>query len=75
MAARVHRPLEVITFNANGIWRQRYKLSIQLQDLHIRVDVALLSDTSQIPREVLYSKLSLLSDWPLPMKKRRLPLQ
>jgi hypothetical protein len=30
-------------FNANGIWRQDYELSIQLQDLHI--DVALLSDT------------------------------
>jgi hypothetical protein len=29
--------------NANGIWRQRYELSKQLQDLHI--DVALLSGT------------------------------
>jgi hypothetical protein len=44
MADRVHRPLKVIAFNANGIGRQRHMLSKQLQDLHI--DVALLSDTS-----------------------------
>jgi hypothetical protein len=43
MAARVHRPLKVITFNENGIWRQRYELSKQLQDLYI--EVALLSET------------------------------
>jgi hypothetical protein len=39
MAARVHRPLKVIAFNANGIWRQRSEFSKQLQDLH--TDVAL----------------------------------
>jgi hypothetical protein len=43
MAARVHRLPKVITFNANGIWRQRYELSTQLQDLH--TDVALVSET------------------------------
>jgi exonuclease III len=43
MAARVHRPLKVIAFNANGTWRQHYELSKQLEDLHI--DVALLSET------------------------------
>jgi hypothetical protein len=43
MAASVHRPLKVIAFNANGIWRRRYELSKQLQDLHM--DVALLSET------------------------------
>jgi hypothetical protein len=43
MAARVNRPLKIIAFNANGIWRRYYELSEQLQDLHI--DVALLSDT------------------------------
>jgi hypothetical protein len=43
MATRVHRPLEVIAFNANGIARQRYDFSKQLQDLHI--DVALFSET------------------------------
>jgi exonuclease III len=43
MAARVHRSLKVIAFNANGIGRQRYELSKQLQDLNI--DVALLSET------------------------------
>jgi hypothetical protein len=43
MTARVHRPLEVIAFNANDIWRQCYEVNKQLQDLHI--DVALLSET------------------------------
>jgi hypothetical protein len=43
MAARVHRPVKVIAFNADDIWRQRYELSKQLQDLH--VDVTLLSET------------------------------
>jgi hypothetical protein len=27
MAARVHRPLEVVAFNANDIWRRRYELN------------------------------------------------
>jgi hypothetical protein len=49
MAARIHRPLKVIAFNANGIWRRRFVLSKQLQDLHI--DVALLSETHLKPRE------------------------
>jgi hypothetical protein len=49
MTARVHRPLKVIAFNVNGIWRQRYELSKQLQDLHI--DGALFSDTHLKPRE------------------------
>jgi exonuclease III len=44
MANRVHRPLKVIAFNANGILRQRYELSKQLQDLNI--DVALFSETN-----------------------------
>jgi exonuclease III len=43
VAARIHRPLKIIAFNVNGIWRQRYELSKQLQDLHI--DVVLLSET------------------------------
>jgi exonuclease III len=43
MAPKVHRPLKFIVFNANGILRQRYELSKQLQDLH--TDVGLLSDT------------------------------
>ncbi|PNF35683.1 hypothetical protein B7P43_G17443 [Cryptotermes secundus] len=49
MATRVHRPLKVIAFNANGIGRQRYELSKQLQDLH--VDVALFSETHLKPHE------------------------
>jgi hypothetical protein len=32
MAASFHRPLKIIAFNANGIWRQGYELSKQLQD-------------------------------------------
>jgi exonuclease III len=46
MATRVHRPLKVVAFNANGIGRQRYELSKQLQEQ--RVDVALLSETSKL---------------------------
>jgi hypothetical protein len=49
MAARGHRPLKVIAFNANDIWRQRYELSKQLQDLH--VDVAMFSETHLKPHE------------------------
>jgi exonuclease III len=49
MAARIHRPLKIVAFNANGIWKQRYKLSKQLQDLHI--DVTLLSETHLKPYE------------------------
>jgi hypothetical protein len=49
MAARFHRPLKVIAFNANDICRRRYELSKQLQDLHIDVD--LLSETLLKPHE------------------------
>jgi hypothetical protein len=27
MAARIHWPLKVIAFSANGVWMQRYELS------------------------------------------------
>jgi hypothetical protein len=47
MAARIHRPIKVIAFNANSIWWQRYEISKQLQDLH--VDVALFSETHLRP--------------------------
>jgi hypothetical protein len=43
MAARVQRPPKVVAFSANGITRQRYERSKQLQELHI--DVTLLSET------------------------------
>jgi hypothetical protein len=49
MAARIHRPLKIIAFNANSVWRQRYELNKQLQDLHI--DVALLSEPHLKPHE------------------------
>jgi hypothetical protein len=49
--ARIHRPLKVIEFDANGIWRQRYEISKQVQDLH--TDVALLSETHLKPHERL----------------------
>jgi hypothetical protein len=47
MAARVHKLLKVIPFQAKGIWRQLWQLSTQLQDLH--KDVALLSETHLKP--------------------------
>jgi hypothetical protein len=49
MTNRVHRPLKVIAFNANGILRQRYKLSKQLQELHI--EEALFSETHLKPHQ------------------------
>jgi hypothetical protein len=49
MATRVHRPLKVLAFNENGIGRQRYELSKQLQEL--RINVALLSETHLKPHE------------------------
>jgi exonuclease III len=52
MASRVHRPLKIISFNANGIGRQRHVLSKQLQDLHI--DVALFSETHPKPHEKFF---------------------
>jgi hypothetical protein len=32
MAARIHRSLKIIEFNANNSWRQRYELIKQLQN-------------------------------------------
>jgi exonuclease III len=49
MKTKVRRPLKVVAFNANGITRQRYELSKQLQTL--RVDVALFSETHLKPHE------------------------
>jgi exonuclease III len=49
VATRIHRPLKVIAFNANGIKRQRYELSKQLQDLHL--DVVLFSESHVKPQE------------------------
>jgi hypothetical protein len=45
MATRIHRPLKIIAFNANGIVRQRYEFGKQLQNLH--VGVALFSEISE----------------------------
>jgi hypothetical protein len=52
MTNRIHRPLQVIAFNANGISKQRYELSKQLQDLHI--DVPLFSETHLKSHERFY---------------------
>jgi hypothetical protein len=49
MATIIHRPLKIIAFNADVIWRQRYELSKQLQDLHIVV--ALFLETHLKPCE------------------------
>jgi hypothetical protein len=46
-------PPKVLAFNANGISKQRYELSKQLQDLR----GSLFRDTSKTPLEVLHSKL------------------
>jgi hypothetical protein len=43
MNTSIHRPLKVVAFNTNGIIRQRYELSKQLQTP--RIDLALLSET------------------------------
>jgi exonuclease III len=52
MATRVHRPLKVVAFNANGIGRHCYELSKLLQDQ--RIDVALFSETHLKPHERFY---------------------
>jgi hypothetical protein len=49
MAARVYSPFKDMEFNTNGIWRRRYEISNQLQDLHI--DVILLLETYLKPHE------------------------
>jgi hypothetical protein len=54
MASRVHKPLKIIACNANGIARQRYERSKQLQDLHI--DVALFSETHLKPYDRLHNQ-------------------
>jgi hypothetical protein len=60
MAARVHRPLKVMEFNANDIWRRRCENCKQLQDLHI--DVAVLLETHLKPHERFFiENYSLLS--------------
>jgi exonuclease III len=49
MANRNHRPVKIIAFNMNGLWRLHYELSKQLQDLQL--DVALFSETRLKPHE------------------------
>jgi hypothetical protein len=53
MANRIHRSLKFIAFIANGIIRQRYELSTQLQDLH-----TLLSETHLKPQERFFIKIT-----------------
>jgi hypothetical protein len=48
MAARVHRPLKVIAFNANAIWRRRYELSKQLLCSHRHVSNPMRGSSFQI---------------------------
>jgi exonuclease III len=49
MSVKIHRPLKVVAFNANGIARQRFELSKQLQAQ--RIDVANLFETRLKPHE------------------------
>jgi hypothetical protein len=53
MTARIHKCLEVIAFNVNGIGKQRYEFSIQLQDLHR--DATLISETILKYHEKLFT--------------------
>jgi exonuclease III len=59
MAAIVHRPLKVIAFNANGIWRRRYEFTEQLQELNI--DVALLSETRLKSHERFFFSVQIIT--------------
>jgi exonuclease III len=52
MASRVHKPLKILSFNANGILRQRNDLSKQLEDL--RIDVAMFLETNLKPHEKFF---------------------
>jgi exonuclease III len=49
MNTRIHRPLKVVAFNANGITRHHYELSKQLQTC--RTDVTILLETHLKPHE------------------------
>jgi hypothetical protein len=74
MATRVQRPLKVIAFNANGIGRQRYELSKQLQDLH--VDVALFSQTRlKLHERFFFPNYHFYQTDRHPGRKAELPLQ
>jgi hypothetical protein len=76
MDARVHWPLKVIAFNADGIWRQRYDLSKQLQDLHI--DVVLLCfqrHTSNPMRRSLFQIITFIGLTAPQAERAELPLQ
>jgi hypothetical protein len=68
----IHRPLKIIAFNANGIMKQRYELSKQLQDLH--VDVALLSETHLKPHERFYQITTFIEPTATRVEKAELPL-
>jgi hypothetical protein len=52
MTSRVYRPLKILSFNANGILRQRHELSKQLEDL--RIGAALFSETHLKPHEKFF---------------------
>jgi hypothetical protein len=69
MATRFHKPLKVITFNANCIGRQHYELSEHPQYLH--VDVTLFSEIHPQPLERNFISIPLLSNRPPPRQKRR----
>jgi hypothetical protein len=74
MTARVHRPLRATAFNADGIWRQHYGLSKQLQDFHI--DVALLSETHHKTHERYFiPNYNFHQTDSFPKEKSELPLQ
>jgi hypothetical protein len=74
MATRLHRPLKVIAFNGNGVWRQRYELSKQLQGLHI--DVALFSETHlKLHERFFFQIISFIEPTATRAEKAEQPLQ
>jgi hypothetical protein len=58
MATKVHRPLKIVAFNANGIGRQRYELSKQMQDL--KIDVAVFGDTQNLTKSFLFQIITFI---------------
>jgi hypothetical protein len=62
-----------MAFNTKNIWKRRYELIKQLQNLYIIM--ALLSETYLKPHERFFiPNYRFLSGWPLPGKKMHFPL-
>jgi hypothetical protein len=69
MVTGIHRPLNVVEFNASGIGRQRHQLSKQLKDQYI--DMILFSETHLKPRKKFFIQNYHLSNRRPPGQKRQ----